>query len=338
MRETRFHGRRAVQIENEEIRVTVTREGGHLAEILDKRTNVNPLWIPPWPSIEPSSYDRGRHPEYGDDAESKLLAGIMGHNLCVDLFGPPSAEEAAAGVTVHGEASIATYDIEARDAELTARATLRASQLAVERTIRLEAGGVLNMVETVENLSPFDRPIAWTQHVTIGPPFLIKGETRFRAPGTRARTLEGKDFEWPYLPLPDGSRQDLQTYTDAPASGGFSTHLMDPSRERAYFLAFTPSLGVLFGYVWERSDFPWLGIWDENHSRTAPPWNGRTLTRGLEFGASPFPEPRRKMIERNRLFDAPCYRWIPAQGKATVEYAAFIRAAREIPDEPDLEW
>ena len=51
-------------------------------------------------SIEPSTYDRARHPEYGSDAESKLLAGIMGHNLCIDMFGGPSEEEAAAGMTV----------------------------------------------------------------------------------------------------------------------------------------------------------------------------------------------------------------------------------------------
>ena len=45
-----YRGRSAVSIENEEIRVTVLREGGHIAEILHKATGVNPLWTPPWPS------------------------------------------------------------------------------------------------------------------------------------------------------------------------------------------------------------------------------------------------------------------------------------------------
>src|SRR5437870_12092484 len=102
MPETVFHGRRAHSIESADLRVTVVAGGGHIAEILDKRTGVNPLWIPPWPSIEPSSYDPKRHPEYGGDAESRLLAGIMGHNLCLDVFGAPSAAEAAAGANVHG--------------------------------------------------------------------------------------------------------------------------------------------------------------------------------------------------------------------------------------------
>src|SRR5271157_3777886 len=113
MPEIRHRNRRAVQMENECLRLTVLVEGGHVAELLHKAAVVNPLWTPPWPSIEPSTYDRARNPEYGSDAESKLLAGIMGHNLCLDIFGGPSTEEEAAGITVHGEGSTAPYDIQA---------------------------------------------------------------------------------------------------------------------------------------------------------------------------------------------------------------------------------
>src|SRR4030095_10633319 len=55
-----YHGRRAAAIENADLRVTVLEEGGHIAEIFDKRAGVNPLWTPPWPSLEPSSFDRLR--------------------------------------------------------------------------------------------------------------------------------------------------------------------------------------------------------------------------------------------------------------------------------------
>ena len=57
--------------------------------------------------------------EYGSGVESKLLAGIMGHNLCLDIFGGPSEEEFAAGITVHGEGSVAAYEIEEGDGGLT---------------------------------------------------------------------------------------------------------------------------------------------------------------------------------------------------------------------------
>src|SRR5918999_3138060 len=128
----RYRDRRAVSIENNHIRVTALVEGGHIAEIYDKQAGINPLWTPPWPSIEPSSYDHARHHRYGRGVDAVLLAGIMGHNLCLDIFGGPSAEEAAAGLPVHGEASAVRYEVEATSGELEMRADLPLAQLSVE--------------------------------------------------------------------------------------------------------------------------------------------------------------------------------------------------------------
>jgi hypothetical protein len=97
-------------------------------------------------------------------------------------------------------------------------------------------------------------------------------------------------------------------------------------------MAFSPSARLAFGYIWRRADFPWLGIWDENASRMAAPWNGRTLTRGLEFGVSAMPETRRQMIERGRLFDTPVFKWVPARQRIDVEYLAVLRPAERVPE------
>lgn len=343
MGQTIYRGRRAVRLANEHLEVIVTEEGGHIAAIRDLATGVNPLWTPPWPSIEPSTYDPGKHPEYGNNAESRLLAGLLGHNLCLDLFGAPSEEEATAGMVVHGEAGIVPHEIEVEGDTLRQRATLPASQLGFERRIRLRPGARhLEVSETVENLSPWDRPIAWTQHVTLGPPFLEKGKTLFRATATRSKVIEqdftggrghmrvGAEFDWPLVPCVDGSMEDLQIFTSRAVSGAFSTHLMDPARERAWFVAWHPDLRLAIGYAWRRADFPWLGIWEENFSRTAAPWNGRTLTRGMEFGVSPFPESRRAMIERGGLFGVKGYRWVPARTRGSVEYEAWLAPAESI--------
>lgn len=328
MPETLYHNRRAFELENDTVLLTVLVEGGHIASILHKPTGVNPLWTPPWPSIEPSTNDPARHPEYGGNAESKLLAGIMGHNLCLDLFGGPSPEEAAAGVTVHGEASVLPYDIRVENGILTASLTMPLSQMRVTRAIALEGGRVL-ITEIVESLGVWDRPIAWTQHVTLGPPFLERGKTRFESSASRSRTFEGEfgdlfprgvDFDWPVAPTLDGGVYDLRVYSDRKTSAGFTTHLM--SGKDAWFTA--THLGVTFGYIWSPADFPWLGIWEENCSRQSPPWNGVTITRGMEFGASPMPESRRAMIGRGSLFGVPAYKWLPAGGKLVARYAAFI--------------
>ena len=107
---------------------------------------------------------------------------------------------------------------------------------------------------------------------------------------------------------------------------------MDTGREEAFFVAFCPEVRLAFGYVWRRADFPWMGIWEENSSRSQAPWNGATLTRGMEFGVSPFPESRREMIERGPVFDTPTFRWIPAASRLSVEYWVVARAADTIPD------
>jgi hypothetical protein len=111
---------------------------------------------------------------------------------------------------------------------------------------------------------------------------------------------------------------------------------MAPAREHTFFTAFSPSLKLAIGYVWKQADFPWLGIWEENCSRNNPPWNGETITRGMEFGVSPFPESRRQMVDRGQLFEVPSYRWLPAKGRLQAEYWATVRSADSIPE--SLEW
>jgi hypothetical protein len=339
---TTYQGRRAAAIENQQLRVTVLQEGGHIAEILDKDTGINPLWTPPWHSIEPSAFGPGTYAEYGSGVESKLLAGIMGHNLCLDIFGGPSDEEFAAGVTVHGEGSVASYEIEESGGGLRLRARFPLAQLAFERRIELR-GCSVRIRESVENLTACDRPIGWTQHVTLGPPFLEKGVTQFRASATRSKVLESEfgvadtlrgaaEFDWPSAPRCDGGIEDLCVFTGAASSSAFTTHLMDPARENAYFAAFAPAARLVFGYVWKQADFPWMGIWEENYSRTHAPWNGKTLTRGMEFGVSPMPESRRAMVDRGKLFGVPAYRWLPAKARLEVEYCALMSHADAIPD------
>jgi len=336
MSEITYRNRRAIRIENAEIALTVSVEGGHIAELIEKKSGVNPLWSPPWPSIEPSTYDAARHPEYG---------GILGHNLASDLFGAPSAEEFRAGLPVHGEVNIVAHSIESDATSLRARAHLPLAQLDFEREIRLEPGGIARIRETVTNLTAMDRPLAWTQHVTLGDPFIQPGVTRLHLPVRRSITYPVSlsehqpyqpwtEFEWPHAPHKDGSTIDLTTMPALPRSAGVTGHLVDESREQGFFLAWNPRMKILAGYVWRRADFPWISLWEENRSRDLPPWNGQTITRGVEFGVSPFAEARRSMVDRASLFGVPVYRWLPARASVSAEYLAFVQPADSMPDQP----
>jgi hypothetical protein len=345
MPETVYRGRRAAFIENERVRVTVLLEGGHVAEIVERKTGINPLWTPPWPTIEPSVYDPRSHPEYGADSESRLLAGIHGHNICLDIFGAPSEQEAAGGLTMHGEAPVAPYSIEEAPGRIAMETALPLAQLRFMRTLRLcPEGGVVEFAETVENLSMCDRPIAWTEHVTLGPPFLAKGITQFRSSVGKSMVAypdfsnglgymkAGAEFDWPFVPRQDAGTEDLRLFTTAPVSAGFTAHLVNPSNDWGFFTAFNPEMRVAIGYVWRRDDFPWLSIWEENHSLQAPPWSGRTLTRGMEFGMSPFSETRREMIERRDLLGVPGYGWLPARCRREARFFALIDRTDRIPE------
>jgi hypothetical protein len=343
--QTEYRGRRAATIENDDLSVTVLHEGGHIAAIFDKATGVNPLWAPPWPTIEPSACGPGEAAAYGGGSDARLLAGIMGHNLCLDIFGPPSEEEERAGLTAHGEGSIAPYELNVTEGALVARAHFAIAGLEFERRITLR-GRVVAVSETLKNLTGIDRAIGWTQHVTLGPPFLECGATEFRSSAGRSKVFESTfgaddyvipaaEFTWPMAPRRDGGTADLRMFTDAERSSGYTAHLMqgDPA---AYFAAFSPAFQLVFGYIWNPADFPWMGIWEENRSRQAPPWNGRTIARGMEFGVSPMPETRQAMIERGRLFGAPCFRLIAAGSTVVAEYCATLRHADRIPE--SLDW
>jgi hypothetical protein len=337
--EIQFAGRRALALENEDLRVIMTLEGCNIAAIEHRASGLNPLWTPPWPSLEPSAF-RQDLDDYGNHQESKVLASIQGHSICLDTYGGPSPEEAAAAMPIHGEAMFLPYETTRRGDSLTFTSTLPMAQIRWSRTVALAGSNTVRIAENVDNLSACDRPIAWTQHVTLGPPFLERGTTQFHAGVTRSKVIDADfggaqeraaEFEWPHCPRKGGGTIDLRLYSNEIPSGGFTTHLVDPSSAHGYWIAWSPGSRVYFGYVWKRDDFPFLCRWEENQLRTVAPWNGRTLTCGMEISASPMVESRRDMVTRGGMFGAPGYKWLPAKGRLETRYAAFLGESDALP-------
>jgi hypothetical protein len=329
-----YLGRRAASIENEHLRVTVTEEGGHIAEIFHKRTGVNPLWTPHWQTGEPSSFGAEQERIFGDGVDARLLYGILGHNTCLDLFGPPSDAEAAAGMTAHGEASLLRYELAVHGGTMVCCLHMPLAQLHFQRTLTLH-GEDVRIHEQVRNLAAFDRPLAWTQHVTLSPPFLNPATTEFRVhgdramvafvdPGNAAYLQPGAEFEWPHAPLANGTATvDAQRMkARAPASSHIAVRMRPGTTG---WSAWSPESGLAISYVWNAEEFPWIGIWEENQSRPQSPWMNQAVTRGMEFGMQPFAETRREAVERNRVLDTSTYRWLPALAQLEVTY--WVRTA-----------
>ncbi len=312
VRSVRFQNRDAWTVEGPKIRVTIMQSGGHVGEIVLKETGVNPLWVQSKPTIEPDQYTPAKHGKiYGTGPEARLISGLIGHSLCFPFWGNPSEAERRAGMTYHGEAGITRWKQAAAGADsITVAADFPESLTRFTRTVRV-VGQIAYFDETGENLSAWDRPVGWCEHVTLGPPFLERKVTRIEASLKRGR-LEGNEFTWPEG-MAEG-RVDLREIRDVKATF-VNNFQVDPARRFGFFTALNPKLGLLVGYVFPRADFPWLNIWEANE-----PGN---LTRGMEFSNTPSHGTMKTLVKTPVLWDTPAYEWLDAKSKLHKRFAAF---------------
>lgn len=341
-----WRGREAYMLGNGLVQMVNLIGGGHIAEFRFTESSglpdLNPYWVPPWKAIEPYQYRPRLHAaRYGPPATGKLIGGIAGHNICLDFFGSPSEEEAAQGLSIHGEAPSARWRktkgrVTTRQVSLTLSVHLPVAGLQFMREIKLRRGeSVAYLKETVRNERKADHFFHWTQHVTLAPPFLAPQTSRVAISATKGRTYphgyEGKsllasarDFRWPFAPSPTGGKVDLTRPFSRRGRGFLATALLDPGRDIEFVAALNVPHGLLVGYCFRRRDFPWVAIWEENCARTASPWNGRCQSRGLEFGSTPFPVTRREAFALAPLFNAPTFSTVAARGTQTAQYVAFL--------------
>jgi hypothetical protein len=320
MTQKSFHNRACWTIENSDIRVTVIKSGGHIAElVLKDGPELNPLWVQDRDTIDSDRYDPSIHGStYGTRPESRLLSGLLGHNLCFPYWGDPSEAEHNAGMTYHGETNIVCWEeVRCSSDSLVITALLPESLLRFTRTIQCSGQSVL-CEGVAENLSTWDRPVAWCEHVTFGPPFLEPGVTRFEASVTRGfRTGEDSQvtFFWPEgrgtIPC------DLSVCSRAQHSQLVNSFLVEPAQEFGRFAASHPGHGLEVEYVFRREEFPWLNVW-ENHDE-------RLLTRGMEFSNTPVHGTMKRLMQTPAIRETPVYDWIDAKSKLVKRFKATIK-------------
>src|SRR5262249_2656085 len=131
------------------------------------------------------------------------------------------------------------------------------------------------------------------------------------------RLADFREFVWPFAPGADGAPVDIRVAPMLTPMMDQTASLMDPSRRLVFVASLHPDKHLAFGYVFRRTDYPWLQIWD---SYPTPP---RTASRGMEFATEPFDLPRRDVIDAHAMFDTPTYRWLPARGKITSSFLMF---------------
>jgi hypothetical protein len=321
---TQFSGRPAWTVETYLLRATILQCGGHLAEIVLKDGDrINPLWIQSRPTIDSDVYDPAIHGSlYGRSPESRLLSGLAGHNLCFPFWGNPTPAEVAAGMTFHGETNIRRWQsIQESPDELTLEVHLPESSMKLRRRFRCR-GHALHIESQASNLSSWDRPYGWCEHVTMGPPFLEADSTRFDASltdGFITGDTDGHRLRWPEGLNPQSAerRFDLTTFSPATHQNLVNSFLVEPSLESGFFTAYHPRLALLFGYVFPRCEFPWLNVWENNDQRSQ--------ARGMEFSNTPHHGTMRTLISSPEIWGVPAYEWLDARSTVSKRFMAFLQ-------------
>ncbi len=278
-----WRGRPAWLLAAPGLEVVVTRCGAQLACIRHPGEEANALWQPPWPAAAPEAADPGIH---GDDGAAGLLANIVGHNPCIDRFGAPHPGE---DKPPHGEAGVLDWTPSCEATALELGLSLPVAGLHLTRRHEI-SGQELQVSTRIRHDEATPRAIEWAEHVTLGPPFI--DAATIEAPVDGAWLWDGEpQATWRFqsqdadLAVDPAAALALPRPDDPPAGDIITTRLSAGS-----FTATDHQQGHQLTYTWDAAVFPWLCLWTQHRSRQAPPWNGQTRTRGLEFATKPFPD------------------------------------------------
>ncbi len=300
------NGRRSVVLNGQAAVLVVDIGGGSIVDFHIRGQGLNPL-------------------QWGQGGGS-TAPRPMGHFLCLDRWGPPSDAELKNGMPFHGEAAQVEWQTlsgptakEARiEAEMTA--TLPLAGIRVKRRIKLSSADALFTVkEEVTNHNKLGRIFNMVQHPTIGPPFLDER--------TLVDANAGRGF-MQSSPLPNPEEPSVN-WPEA-RHGGHSVNMrMLTNDENPNVVSYTidekygwvtacnPAQGLLIGYLWKTSDYPWFSAWRNV-------LNGKPVARGLEFGTTGLHQPFPILVAKGRIFGRALYEYLDAGETKSKSYACFL--------------
>jgi hypothetical protein len=99
------------------------------------------------------------------------------------------------------------------------------------------------------------------------------------------------------------------------AYGFVKNFAVDPQREYGFFTAVNPARQLLVGYLFPRTQFRWLNVWEAN--------NPDMLTRGMEFSNTPSHGTMKTLVVTPVLLGEPTYDWLEAKSSLAKRFAAF---------------
>jgi hypothetical protein len=250
----------------------------------------------------------------------------LGHFLCLDRWGQPSAAEAKNGMPFHGEASQVEWQVlrppEPREGAIEAEMTaaLPLAGLEIKRRVRLSETAAFFVVrEEVTNKNKLGRVYNMVQHPTIGPPFL--NETTLVDANAGKGFMQGSPLPNPERPavnwpqaLDGGHAVDMRRLAGKDTPNVVS-YVID--EKYGWTTACNPEQGLLIGYLWKTADYPWFNAW-----RNVA--DGKPAARGLEFGTTGLHQPFPVLVAKGRIFGRSLYEYLDADQTVSRSYAGFL--------------
>jgi hypothetical protein len=297
-------------LENDYCVLTVDGFGGAITDFhLKDDEQINPLSF---------AFTKEQMPE-----NNKNGAPYQGHFLCLGRWGLPSDGETKAGVPNHGEPANIYWEATAMgNDKLHMQTTAKLEGLQIERGIQLdESNAVFRVEEIITNINPLGRLFNIVQHPTLAAPFLnastvVNSNATVGFDQGQYRSAEKNSFHFPYAKDNNGNVFNVknpQTNYNAVLS-----FLVDKDNNVGWLTAYSPVHNLLIGYVWKRSDYAWIHLWQH--------WNETgILYRGLEFGTAGIHQPYKEIMNTaTQLFGEKTFAYIDAGESITKKYFCFI--------------
>jgi hypothetical protein len=299
-----------LSLRNDLVALAIDRHGGALVSFAFHDLPLNPMDWRIAPAEMPKNNQSG--------------APFQGHFLCVGRWGSPTEGEKAAGIPHNGEPANRWWETVATPAPDTLVMSVLAplEQWRIQRKVNLAPGqSKVEVEETLTNLLPTGRFTALVQHATLGGAFLDAQTVINSNAGAGfnqaliARSLVEHEYRWPDGRIDaQGTPADL---TKSEAREGYvTTHVIDG--DWGWATAANPARGLLIGYVWKTSDYPWLHVW---HGMK----DGRLWAKGIEFGTTGLgdtfaPEARMSSTFHGRNHQL----FVDAHASVTRSYVCFL--------------
>jgi len=281
----------AVSIENDLLAATVlVDKGADIYELVYKPRNIDVMWKSPWGIKE---WGQGV-PSAFNSVSTWLESYPGGWQVLFPNGGDPCMYKGVE-LNFHGEASTSAWNYEITETggsvgEVRLSARLRRSPFTIERTMRVEAGRpILILQECITNQGGEAIDYMWGHHPAYGAPFLSQacrvdiGARSLRADdnylGFANPLRPGECYTWPIVEQ-EGTETDMSRVPGPDTPRAILGYFED--FEDGWYAITNTELGLGVGLVWPVEVFPYAWYWQEMHASSGYPWYKDIYTMAIE--------------------------------------------------------